>query len=135
MRYRLPAAMSFEEFQERLGEMLDELPAPLLEDLNGGVVADLPGKVDEHGIFILGQYRRDPYLGRLVAIYYGSFSALYGRNRRIWLREMRKTLRHEIRHHVEGRAGLRDLEREDVDQLRRFLERDEPAHRKRDSDG
>ncbi len=124
MRYRIKPAMSFEEFQERLGGMLDELPAALLDELNGGVIAEPGAKPDEDhpGLLILGQYHHDPFLGRLVVLYYGSFVYLYRSNRAKWLEEMRRTLRHEIRHHVEDRAGIRDLEREDLEKLRRFLE-------------
>lgn len=116
--------MTFDEFMEVLGSMLDEVPGVLLEQLNGGVVAEPAAKPDpEHpGLLILGQYRRDAYLGRMVVLYYGSFVYLYGPNRPRWLDEMRQTLRHEIRHHVEDRAGLRDLERQDREQIRRFLE-------------
>lgn len=116
--------MTFDEFMDVLGSMLDEVPGALLEELNGGVVAEPAAKSDpEHpGLLILGQYRRDAYLGRMVVLYYGSFAYLYGPNRPRWLDEMRRTLRHEIRHHVEDRAGLRDLERQDREQIRRFLE-------------
>lgn len=135
VRYRIRAAMSFAEFRDRLGEMLDELPAVLLEDLNGGVIAEPAAKADERhpGLVILGQYHRDPVLGRLVVLYYGSFAYLYGNDRRRWLEEMRRTLRHEIRHHVEGRAGIRDLEREDRESIRRFLEEDPSGHGLKDS--
>ncbi len=129
MRYRIRAALSFVQFQERLGEMLDELPRPLLEDLNGGVIAELgAARDDEHpGLLVLGQYHRDSHLGRLIVLYYGSFAYLYGSNRGRWLAEMRRTLRHEFRHHLEDRAGLRDLEREDLELVRRFLEEHPPG--------
>lgn len=124
MRFRMRAAMTVEEFQDALGEMLDELPTPLLEDLNGGIIAEPSAKQSEEspGLLILGQYHQDHYLGRFIVLYYGSFAYLYGIDRNRWLREMRKTLRHEIRHHVEERAGLRDLAREDQVLLRKFLE-------------
>lgn len=121
--------MSFAEFQDKLGEMLDELPAALLEELNGGVLAEPAAMPDEDhpGLLILGQYHHDGYLGRIIVLYYGSFAYLYGPNLDRWLAEMRKTLRHEFRHHIEDRAGLRDLEREDREQIRRFLE-ERPAN-------
>ena len=115
--------MSFEEFQEKLGEMLDELPEALLEDLNGGVIAEPGTGRDEEnsGLLVLGEYHRDPHLGRLVVLYYGSFCYLYGPRHDVWLSEMRQTLRHEIRHHIEDRAGVRDLEHEDRERVRCFL--------------
>ena len=36
--------------------------------------------------------------------------------------EMRKVLRHEFRHHVEGRAGVRDLEVWDAEQIAMYKE-------------
>lgn len=118
--------MTHQEFQDALGEMLDELPPALLEELNGGIIAEpsVRRSEDSPGLFVLGEYHQDPYLGRLIVLFYGSFAYLYGSDRRRWLSEMRATLRHEIRHHVEGRAGLRDLELEDRDRLRRFFERE-----------
>jgi hypothetical protein len=124
LRYRMRSAMSVAEFQEALGEMLDELPACLLEELSGGIIAEPGAKQSEEdpGLLTLGQYHQDPYLGRFIVLYYGSFAYLYAGDRERWLVEMRKTLRHEIRHHLEQRAGVRDLEREDQADLRRFLE-------------
>lgn len=125
MRYRMRAAMSFAEFQDKLGEMLDEVPPVLLEGLNGGVIAEARAKPDEEhpGLVILGQYLTTPVLGHLVVLYYGSFVYLLGVNRGRWLKEMRETLRHEIWHHVEGGAGVRYLEREDQERIRRWAER------------
>jgi len=124
VRYRQRSAMSFEEFQELLGQMLDEIPPPLLEELSGGVLAEKrTAWSEEHpDLVLLGQYLVDPYLGRLIVLYYGSFVRAYGADRERWVEEMRRTLRHEIRHHVESRAGVRDLELEDAREVRRFLE-------------
>jgi len=36
------------------------------------------------------------------------------------LEELAITLRHELRHHLETRAGLSDLDREDMEELQRL---------------
>lgn len=125
VRYRIRAAMELDEFERTVGEMLDELPGVLLEELNGGVMVEPESKQgpEGRGIFILGEYHTDYHLGRMIVLYYGSFVYLYGANRDRWVSEIRSTLRHEIRHHIEDRAGLKDLEKEDRDQIRRFMER------------
>jgi hypothetical protein len=116
--------MTLDEFGDILTGMLDELPEVLLDELNGGVLVEPGAKRSPagRGIFILGEYHRDYHLGRMIVLYYGSFLYLYGSSRERWIAEMRATLRHEIRHHIEDRAGLRDLEREDLEDIRRFLE-------------
>ncbi|RJQ06673.1 MAG: metallopeptidase family protein [Bacillota bacterium] len=123
MRYRVRTVMSFDEFQSRLGDMLDKVPERLLDGLNGGVLADPAAKRsdDATGLLVLGQYHRDHILGRLIVLYYGSFVYLCGQDRDRWLDEMWETLRHEIRHHVEDQAGVRDLEREDQEWVRKHL--------------
>ena len=48
---------------------------------------------------------------RYIVIYYGSFERVYGYlSDEALKKQMEKTLRHEFRHHMESRAGLRDLE-------------------------
>ena len=123
MRYQLRAAMTLDEFGETVGRMLDETPPVLLDELSGGVMVEPEAKrsPEARGMFILGEYHTDYHLGRLIVLYYGSFIYLFGTNRNRWIEEIRTTLRHEIRHHVEDRAGLRDLEIEDREQIRRFF--------------
>jgi len=116
--------VSLGEFNDLVGRLLDELPDALLDELNGGVIVESGAKVspEARGVLILGEYHQDAYLGRLIVLYYGSFVHVLRRaGREVWEDELRKTLRHEIRHHLEERAGLRDLRREDREQLKRFL--------------
>ena len=57
-------------------------------------------------LYILGEYCEDPYLGRSIVIYYGSIEPVCGDLSPLELRrELRDTLRHEFRHHVEALAG------------------------------
>ncbi|MBD9068111.1 MAG: hypothetical protein EGP70_00670 [Butyricicoccus sp.] len=47
-------------------------------------------------------------------------SDITNRSMTIASRAMRKVLRHEFRHHIEGRAGVRDLEEWDAEQIRAY---------------
>ncbi|MEW6399100.1 MAG: hypothetical protein AB1503_08060 [Bacillota bacterium] len=113
-------------FRREASRLLAGIPSPLLEDLNGGVivvpgVGQRPG--DPPGVYLLGEYRVDPGLGRMIVLYYGSFRRVLGDAP--WaqvVEELRRTIRHELRHHAEHRAGLADLEVEDEWQRRRWRE-------------
>lgn len=116
--------MDIDAFTERLDAMMDRVPAALLRDLDGGVSVSederrRPG--DPPGVYILGEYITDPYLGCLIVLYHGSFGRLFaGAAPVLWEKEMWDTLRHEIRHHVEGMAGVCDLDVEDLRELARM---------------
>lgn len=116
--------MDVAEFGRRLEAMLDRVPPPLLRDLSGGVIVSeearrRPG--DPPGVLVLGEYVTDPHLGALIVLYHGSFSRLLrGEPEAVWEREMWETLRHELRHHVEGLAGVADLDLEDAAELERL---------------
>jgi len=106
--------------------MMDDVPEPILRDLNGGVTVSEHAerrKGDPPGVYVLGEYVVDPHLGSLVVLYHGSFARLFaGEPDAVWEKEMWDTLRHELRHHVEGRAGVDDLDVEDAMELRRMHE-------------
>ena len=62
-------------------------------------------------------------MGNQIVIYYGSFMRLYSNAPAQKLEsELRAVLRHEFRHHMENRAGERDLEIEDERWLREYLD-------------
>ncbi len=111
--------LSFEEFARLADRVVDELPPRLCRDLSGGFAAS-PEERREEGLLVLGEYVCD-LLGPRVVLYYGSFRALLGgAPRRVWERELRRTVRHELRHHLEGLAGVDDLAREDAALLARL---------------
>ena len=119
--------MTIDEMQRMLEELIGEIPPELMRDLNGGVLLLPEAKLHEKSVdddyYILGEYFYGGPLGRYIAIYYGSFMAVYGRepSRRVRARLLR-TLRHELLHHIESLAGVRDLEEEDAVDLARYLD-------------
>lgn len=114
--------LSFEEFMRLADRVVDEIPPRLCRDLNGGFVA-LPGEKRDGELLVLGEYVWSNLLGRHVVLYYGSFAALLGDSPRgVWERELRRTVRHELRHHLESLAGVDCLAREDAEFLARFHE-------------
>ena len=117
--------LSIDEVYDILEEVYAELPEPLFNGLNGGVLLledEVPDPEAGPDIYIMGEYCWDE-MGRYINIYYGSFAAvLYDEPREVWVDELRVTLRHELTHHVEGLAGERGLERWDEEELEWFRE-------------
>lgn len=109
--------MTYDEAGDVLDVLAEELPAEFFGGLSGGVVLR-PESVPHPGLpdgrhWILGEYVRDA-TGRHVRVYHGSLARVLGdASREAWVSKLREVLRHELRHHVEGRAGVRDLEVED----------------------
>lgn len=117
--------ISIERFGDILSDLADELPEEFYDELNLGVRIDAAAKPHPQGrggdLFILGEYSVSS-MGHGIVIYYGSFARLFADLDEPELtEEMRKTLRHEFRHHVEGRAGERGLEKEDERFLNKYL--------------
>ena len=103
--------MNFDEFSDIVEEELALLPEYVHEELNGGVLTDRsaylhPGRMADD-LYILGTYTTDPVMGKQIVLYYGSFMAVMGQAGEGAIRaQIRETLRHEFRHHLETRAGL-----------------------------
>ena len=123
--------MTFDEFTEIVEEELELLPDYVHEELNGGVLTDQreylhPGRVADD-LYILGTYSADPVMGKQIVLYYGSFMASMGNGSvREIRRQIRDTLRHEFRHHLETRAGMfrkGTLIEEDAESMKRYYMR------------
>ncbi|MGE5527519.1 MAG: hypothetical protein ACM3X6_00025 [Patescibacteria group bacterium] len=105
--------MTFREFAAAAEEIWAGLPAPLLDDLPGGLVVlpaarAIPGR---RGLVALGEYQRGP-AGNRIVLYHGSFArVLSGRGAAAWREQLQRTIGHELRHHMEARAGRADLAR------------------------
>lgn len=105
--------ISYEEAGKVLDEAVDSLPEEIFRDLNGGVNLIRRTQVDEHGLLVMGTYNVNQ-MGRYVEIYYGSFRAKYpNADREKCERELVRTLKHELTHHIESLALDRSLEKWD----------------------
>ncbi|MDY3751186.1 metallopeptidase family protein [Christensenella minuta] len=117
--------VTLDEMEQMLDELAEELPEAFFYGLNGGVV--LLSQTERHprgqgGLYTLGCYFSGGEMGRYIAIYYGSFLRVFpGASREKIRRELRKTLRHEFRHHVESLCGENGLEVEDEVFLQNYL--------------
>ena len=116
--------MDFDAFADLAEAIADSLPPKLLEGLSGGIIIEKKTRrrsEDPPGVYLLGEYITEDYLGPLIAIYYGSFRRVFaGEPPEVWEEELRRTLLHEVRHHLEARAGVDDLGREDLEELARL---------------
>jgi hypothetical protein len=125
--------LSFDEVDNIIDKIVNDMPGDIFKWLNGGVVLvpheKLHPESDRGGpggeLYILGEYNNDPRgLGRYIVIYYGSFVRLHG-----WQTpdrqedELRKVINHELTHHLESLAGERDLEKQDARDLMKYKKR------------
>ena len=115
-----------QEFDALLDKLACELPQEFYRHLNGVIIVldgakphpDSP----DMGLFVFGEYRHERAIGRYIAIYYGSFMALYPRHTPEQLEPLlRSTLRHEFRHHLESLAGVTALADEDRVKIEKWL--------------
>ncbi len=117
--------LSIDEVQEILNLVADEIPEKFFKGLNLGIVLseDLkehPQSIN-HSLYILGEYQRSK-LGCQIFIYYGSFQKMFHRSSRKAIEDkLREVLLHELTHHLEYRAGEKDLEIEDEENLAAYL--------------
>ncbi|MGM9619545.1 MAG: metallopeptidase family protein [Oscillospiraceae bacterium] len=121
--------LSIDEVGEILEGLMAELPPQILEGLNGGVCLReeemRPEGPDGEKMVLLGRYFASSAMGYYIDIYYGSFLASFAHSpRRVWEKQLRETLHHELTHHLERRAGCRDLEIEDEWRKQRIREED-----------
>lgn len=122
--------ITIDEFEQILEELAEELPEDFYIGLNGGIVVDagrpIHPEARNNDLCIMGQYRNDRAMGKYIVMFYGSFARVYGGLDEASLKnEMRRVLRHEFRHHLEGNAGLRDLEDWDEAQIQAYKKRNE----------
>ena len=119
--------MTIDEMQEVLDELAEELPEVFYKDLNGGIVLLPEAKESEYSqrkdLFSLGEYHHGGAMGNYIKIYYGSFERLFSHlPYEEMKKELRRTLRHEFRHHIETLAGEDTLVDEDMAFIRNYLE-------------
>lgn len=118
--------LSFEETQEALTEIADQLPQAIYRELNGGIILLPETKRHPEGgdLYILGQYHYEPRgFGRYVTLHYGSLQAAHGQlPREAFIEKLREVLYHELVHHLEHLAGDRSLEIQDVVDMMNYRE-------------
>lgn len=125
----------YEVVKELLSELLDEYPEVFFEALHGGVLLDAhtkyhPESVPNKPLYIMGEYIRSP-LGSQIKIYYGSYKCVYPMITLAKLREtLKKTLSHEFTHHLEYKAGLKDLEIKDHRNLESYRSQQSSSEKK-----
>lgn len=112
--------LTIDEVNDILDAACEALPPALFDGLTGGIILSedaLPDPDAGKDVYILGEYCWDA-MGQYIVIYYGSFVELFRYEpRSVWEEELGITLRHELTHHVEGRAGAHSLERKDEAEL------------------
>ncbi len=117
---------SYSDVEKMLDRIVDDTPAELYRELSGGVILSEqikrhPQSIPGRPLYILGEYRNDS-LGRCVVIYYGSFNLVYGHlPDGEFYEKLRHTFAHEMRHHMERRSGVKDLDRFDSQRLERYV--------------
>jgi len=124
--------MTIDEMQDVLDDLAEELPEVFYKELNGGIVLLPDAKESEYSrrkdLFTLGEYHHGGSMGNYIKIYYGSFTRLFGHLSDEDMKcELRRTLRHEFRHHMEALGGEDDLADEDALFIRDYLEGNLPV--------
>ena len=113
--------ISFEEAGRILDEAAEALPEEIFRGLNGGVNLIPQVRRDENGLLVMGTYNVDQ-MGRRVEIYYGSFRVRYpDASPDKCAKALVRTLKHELRHHIENLAMDRSLERWDEQHVAELL--------------
>ena len=115
--------LTYEESDEAIANMVEELPQEILVGLNCGINLRRDTLYDDNGLVILGQYHVEPMgLGRYVTINYGSMVNVYGHlSKNAFKKKLRYVLHHELTHHLESLAGDRSLEIQDAIDKRKYL--------------
>ncbi len=125
--------VTYSEASQMLSEIIDTYPPELMEGLSGGVILAQERKLHPKSkptrpLYIMGQYCRDS-IGTRIYIYYGSFCAVHGRKSSEEFREhLRDTFRHEMRHHMERRSGITDLNKYDDERMELYEAGEDISH-------
>ena len=126
--------MTFDEFQQLLAEMVDEIPERFMEGLQSILALEQEQPEPEYrDVYRMGEYLDigpeqflggSSGIGRHVVLYWGSFRRVAtGDPGFDWETEIWETLTHELRHHVESLAGDASLIEQDELDAREFQRR------------
>jgi len=119
--------MDFDTFESLAGEMWEAIPEMFREGVQALVIhaADKADPINP-GVFLMGECSVDAATSMVpdvplqtnIDIYHGSFTMISQRSETFdWEGELWETLTHELRHHIEWRAGIDHLGDEDDLQL------------------
>ncbi|MBQ1389980.1 MAG: metallopeptidase family protein [Clostridia bacterium] len=116
---------TYEQTERMLDKIVDDTPTELFYGLTGGVILSEKYKLHPNStsrpLFIMGEYQRNT-LGNCIVIYYGSFNIVHGYlSDDEYYEKLRHTFAHELRHHMEFRSGVKDLERFDDERFGRYV--------------
>ncbi len=119
--------MQFDRFARRAEEIVAGIPPRFLE---GVVGVEVHRRAVQHpeveDVYTMGECGDDEVtlltdpeaIRSRVHLYHGSFAALARREPEFdWEGELEETILHELRHHLEDRAGITDLLLADFEQL------------------
>lgn len=110
-------ALTIGQFTDLAGAIVDRIPEKFCRDLNGGFNVVQDTRTDGEYL-IMGEYLLDDIMGSTIMIYYGSFVRLLeGAGRETWEKELKETILHELRHHLELMAGVDYLTEEELAEL------------------
>lgn len=124
--------MNIERFSQILDARATQLPEAIYRELNLGIGVVERAKRDRRAapcrpLYILGEYRVHPVMGRGILLYYGSFMQVFPElSEERMTEEIDRVLKHELTHHLESLAGSRQLEIADAQRLLRWQEEEDP---------
>ena len=119
------AMMAIDAYQDMAEELLDELPEELLRGLNLGIVVidslEIHPQSVHNDLYIMGRYERSA-MGRGIQLFYRSFARVFGTlPPQVQKDELRKIMRHELRHHWEWQSGDDTLGEQDRWEIEEYL--------------
>lgn len=107
----MPEAPDLDSFEELVADAIDALPEEFQEVLEkvAIVVSDLGSEHHAYGMYYGDGIARERYEDRIV-IYRDTLERDFGHNRRLLARQVERTLRHELAHHLGwNERGVGDL--------------------------
>lgn len=107
----MPDAPDLAAFEELVADAIDALPEEFQKVLErvAVVVSDLGTEHHAYGMYYGDGVARERYEDRIV-IYRDTLERDFGHDRRLLARQVERTLRHELAHHLGwNEAGVRDL--------------------------
>lgn len=117
MSKRVKPSLTLDRFTDLAGTIIDEIPERFCRNLNGGFNI-VETETRDGDCLVMGEYIQDEIMGCTIIIYYGSFVSLLGdADETTWEKELKDTILHELRHHVELMAGVDYLTAEETAEL------------------